>query len=170
MPERAVILLAEDEEDYVFLIQKAFREAEVPTALYFVPTGKDLKLYLEGQGKYANRDEYPLPDLLLVDIKLPGYSGLEVLAWMRSKPGLSGLRVVVLTSSDRLKDVNEAYRLGANSFLVKPYDLPKLVHLAKLIEEFWLKTSKCPDSYRTPTGEFIKDQNAKEEKGKSKAS
>jgi len=167
MPERAVILLAEDEEDYVLLIQEAFREAKVPTALHIVPTGKDLKLYLEGQGKYANRDEYPLPDLLVVDIKLPGYSGLEVLAWMRSEPGLSGLRVVVLTSSERLKDVNEAYRLGANSFLVKPYDLQKLVSMAKLIEEFWLKTSRCPDSYRSPQGEARGD--VKVENGKSKA-
>src|SRR5215469_11137591 len=150
MSDRAVILLAEDEEDYVLLVQKAFLEAHIPNPLYVVSTGKELMSYLQGAGKYANRDEYPLPDLLLLDLKLPGYSGFEVLAWLRSQPGLRGLRVLVLTSSDQMKDVNDAYRLGANSFLVKPYDFQDLVHFSKLIQEYWLSASRCPDSFRTP--------------------
>ena len=150
MSDRAVILLAEDEEDYVLLVQKAFFEAHILNPLYVVSTGKELMSYLQGDGKYANRDEYPLPDLLLMDLKLPGYSGFEVLAWLRSQPGLSGLRVLVLTSSDQMKDVNDAYRLGANSFLVKPYDFENLVHFSRLIQEFWLNVSKTPDSFRAP--------------------
>jgi CheY-like chemotaxis protein len=150
MSERAVILLAEDEEDYVLLIEKAFREAKIENPFYVVSTGMELMAYLKGEGKYANRDEYPLPDLLMLDIKLPGFTGLECLGWLRSQPGLAGLRVLILTSSDHMRDVNDAYRLGANSFLLKPYDFSDLVHLAKMIQEYWLHISKCPDSFRPP--------------------
>jgi CheY-like chemotaxis protein len=150
MPERAVILIAEDEEDYVLLLRKAFAQAGITNPLHVVSTGKEMIAYLKGDGQYANREEYPLPDLLLLDLKLPGFSGLEILGWIRSHPGLAGLRVVVLTSSEEMRDVNDAYRLGANSFLLKPYDFADLVYLAKMIEVYWLKWSKTPDSYRSP--------------------
>lgn len=150
MADHAVILLAEDDEDYVLLIQQAFSKSHVPNPLHVVPTGKEAMAYFKGEGKYANREEYPLPDLLLLDLKLPGFNGFEILAWIRTQPGLAGLRVLVLTSSDQIKDVNDAYRLGANSFLVKPYDFEDLVHFTQLIQEFWLKRSKCPDSFRAP--------------------
>jgi CheY-like chemotaxis protein len=156
MPERAVILVAEDEEDYVLLLKRAFSQARIHNPMHFVSTGMALMSYFKGEGKYANRDEYPLPDLLLLDIKLPGFSGLEILGWVRSQPGLSGMRVLVLTSSEQMKDINDAYRLGANSFLLKPYDFGDLVHLAKVIREFWLYLSKCPESFRaakTPKGQ-----------------
>jgi CheY-like chemotaxis protein len=148
MPERAVILVAEDEEDYVLLLKQAFSQAHIHNPKYFVSTGVELMSYLKGEGKYANRDEYPLPDLLLLDIKLPGFTGLEVLGWVRAQPGLAGMRVLILTSSEDMKDINDAYRLGANSFLLKPYDFGDLVHLARVIQEFWLYLSKCPESFR----------------------
>jgi len=153
MPERSVILLAEDEEDYVLLIKKAFEQAEILNPLHVVSTGLEMMAYLKGDGKYSNRDEYPLPDLLLLDIKLPGFTGLEILGWIRSHPGLAGLRVVILTSSEDVKDVNDAYRLGANSFLMKPYDFSDLVFLAKTLQTYWLQLSKCPDSFRSPKPE-----------------
>ncbi|HLX69268.1 MAG TPA: response regulator [Verrucomicrobiae bacterium] len=142
--------MAEDDEDYVLLIQQAFVKAHVPNPLHVVSSGKEAMAYLKGEGKYANRAEYPLPELLLLDLKLPGYNGFEILAWIRTQPGLTGLRVLVLTSSDQIKDVNDAYRLGANSFLVKPYDFEDLVHFTQLIQEFWLQRSKCPDTFRAP--------------------
>ncbi|HLX72409.1 MAG TPA: response regulator [Verrucomicrobiae bacterium] len=148
MPQRSVILVAEDEEDYVLLLKQAFFRANFENVVYFVSTGQELMSYLKGKGKFAHRDEYPLPDLLLLDLKLPGYSGFEILGWIRSHPGLTALRVIVLTSSDRVKDVNDAYRLGANSFLVKPYDFEDLVNFAKLIKEFWLRRSECPETSR----------------------
>lgn len=150
MPQPAVILLAEDEEDYVLLLKKAFADADVANPLQVVSSGQDLKAYLKGEGKYASRDEFPLPDLLLLDIKLPGYTGLEIIGWARSQPGLARLRIIILTSSERLRDINDAYRLGANSFLLKPYDFGDLVHLSKMIKEFWLHISRCPESYRPP--------------------
>ena len=150
MPEHSVVLLAEDEEDYVLLIRKAFEKAKIPNPLHVVSDGQQAMAYLQGEGKYSNRDEYPLPDLLLLDMRLPRFSGLEVLKWVRSDAGLCGLRVIVLTSSDRIKDVNEAYRLGANSFLVKPYDFVDLVRLTTLIKDLWLYQSECPESFRPP--------------------
>jgi CheY-like chemotaxis protein len=150
MPDLGVILVAEDEEDYVLLIRKAFSEANIKNPVHFVSTGLEAMAYLKGEAKYANRDEYPLPELFLLDLKLPGFSGFEIIGWVRSQPGLSGLRIIVLTSSEQMKDVNDAYRLGANSFLMKPYDFVDLVEFGRFIREFWLKLSKCPESFRPP--------------------
>lgn len=150
MVEYGLVLLAEDEADYVLLIRQAFAEAHIPNPLHVACTGQEVLAYLKGEGKYSDRDEFPLPDLLLLDLKLPGYSGFEILAWIRSQPGLCGMRVLVLTSSDQMKDINDAYRLGANSFLVKPYDFQNLVCFSRLVQEFWLNASKCPESFRSP--------------------
>ena len=150
MAEHAVILLAEDEEDYVLLIRRAFAQAKIPNPLHVVWNGQEAIAYLKGEGKYANREEYPLPDLLLLDLKMPRVNGFEVLKWLRSEPGLAPLRVLVLTSSEELRDVNEAYKLGANSFLVKPLDFQDFTQLSRLIQEFWLKASKTPETFRPP--------------------
>ena len=148
MPECAVILLAEDEEDYVLLIRRAFEQANIPNPLHVVWNGQEAISYLKGEGKYANREEYPLPDLLLLDLKMPRVNGFEVLSWIRKQPGLAALRILVLTSSDAIRDVNEAYRLGANSFMVKPLDFEDTIELGRLINDFWLKASKTPETFR----------------------
>src|SRR6185312_5104029 len=119
MAEHAVILLVEDEEDYVLLIRRAFAQAKIPNPLQVVWNGEEAIWYLNGVGKYSNRAEYPLPDLILLDVKMPRVNGFEVLKWIRQQPGLAALRVLMLTSSDQIRDINEAYRLGANSFMVK---------------------------------------------------
>jgi CheY-like chemotaxis protein len=150
MSDKAVVLVAEDEEDYVLLLRRAFSEAKISNPLFVVSTGSEMMMYLKGDGKYSNRIEYPLPDLLLLDLKLPGFNGLEILGWLRSHPGLSALRVIVLTSSEQMKDINDAYRLGANSFLVKPYDFTDLVSLAQVLQKFWLQMAKTPETFRLP--------------------
>jgi len=150
MPDHAVILLAEDEEDYVLLIKHAFAKANIPNPLHVVWNGQEVISYLKGDGKYSNRDEYPLPDLLLLDLKMPRTNGFEVLKWLRAQPSLSALRVLVLTSSDQIRDVNEAYHLGANSFMVKPNDFEDITQLSRLIQDFWLKASKAPEIFRPP--------------------
>ncbi len=150
MAENAVILLAEDEEDYVLLIKHAFQKAVIPNPLHVVWNGEEAIAYLKGTGKYSDREEFPLPSLLLLDLKMPRVNGFEVLQWLRSQPGLSTLRVLVLTSSDQIRDVNEAYRLGANSFLVKPSDFEDVIQLSRLIQDFWLKASCAPETFRPP--------------------
>ncbi len=150
MGESAVILVAEDREDDVLLIRQAFARAHIPNPLFVVRDGEEVISYLEGQGKYSNRAEYPLPDLLLLDLKMPRVNGFEVIAWVRSQPSLAALRILVLTSSDEIRDVNQAYHLGANSFLVKPHDFDDFIELSRIMEEFWLKKSKAPDTSRPP--------------------
>ena len=150
MLDRAVILLAEDEEDYVLLIRHAFEKGNILNPLYVVHNGQEVIQYLKGDGKYSDRDEFPLPDLLLLDLKMPRVNGFEVLKWIREQPGLSALRVLVLTSSDEIRDVNMAYQLGANSFLVKPMDFQNVTEMSKLIREFWLRVSKTPEVFRPP--------------------
>jgi CheY-like chemotaxis protein len=166
MPDHAVILLAEDEEDYVLLIQHAFAQARIPNPLHVVWNGQEAIAYLKGEGKYANRDEYPLPDLFLLDLKMPRVNGFEVLSWLRAQPGLATLRVLVLTSSDELRDVNEAYRLGANSFLVKPLDFQDFTSLSRLVNDFWLQASRAPEVFRPPRPKENGPGSSKNEGGK----
>jgi CheY-like chemotaxis protein len=94
-PDQSVILLVEDLADDVLLIRRAFEKAKVINPIHVVPNGEEAISYLNGSGKYANRAEYPLPDLVLLDLKMPGIDGFEVLRWIRQQPGLSSLRVVV---------------------------------------------------------------------------
>ncbi len=161
---QSVILLAEDSEDDVLLIRRAFRHANIVNPLQVVKDGEEAIAYLRGDGQYANRAEYPLPELLLLDLKMPKASGFDVLRWLREQPGLKALRVVVLSSSEQVRDVNMAYRLGANSFLVKPVDFRDLVELTQAIHGYWLWLSKAPESYRTPPGDGRKHGEAEEKK------
>jgi CheY-like chemotaxis protein len=150
MPDCPIILVAEDDEDYVLLIKQVFAKAHIPNPVYVVWNGEEVISYLKGGGKYSNRDEYPLPDILLLDLKMPRVNGFEVLEWIRQQPGLSALRTLVLTSSDQIRDVNKAYQLGANSFLVKPIDFEDFTHLSRLIADFWFKASRAPETFRPP--------------------
>src|SRR4051812_3935888 len=98
MPERLVVLLVEDSEDDILIIRKAFQKAGIPNPMHVVRNGEEAIAYLSGTGKYALRDEYPLPALVLLDLKLPRIDGFEVLRWIRQTSGMTALRVVVLTS------------------------------------------------------------------------
>ena len=148
MSDRAVILIAEDQEDDIILIRRAFKEANIRNPLFIVRDGEEAILYLKGEGKFSNRAEYPLPDLLLLDLKMPGLDGFDVLVWVRKQSHLSSLRILVLTSSEEIYDVNLAYQLGANSFLVKPYDFDDFKLLSMVIKDFWLERSKAPETSR----------------------
>jgi CheY-like chemotaxis protein len=140
----SVILLAEDLESDVLLVRRALKQARIVNPLQVVNDGEQAIAYLKGEGKYANRGEYPLPSLLLLDLKMPRVNGLEVLSWTRSQPGLKDLRIVVLSGSKELEDVNRAYHLGANTFLVKPTEFDELVALMQALQGFWIWTSEDP--------------------------
>lgn len=148
--EHAIILLVEDRDDDILLIRKAFERAHLTNPIHAVRDGEEALAYLSGTGKYANRDEHPLPDLVLLDLKMPRMDGLQVLEWIRSQPGLRGMAVMVLTSSNQIRDVNEAYSLGANSFLVKPTDFLNYIELGRLLREFWMKNVRVAQTYRPP--------------------
>ena len=133
-----VVLLMEDDANDAFLMQRAFRKANFQHPLRVVSDGDDAVDYIAGRGRYADRAAHPVPILLLLDLKLRRRSGMEVLTWLRAQPGLRRLPVVVLTATGDPADVNRAYDLGANSFLVKPLGLDALSRLVTALGDWWL--------------------------------
>ena len=152
VPDGGVILIVEDNEVDLLRIQRAFSKAKVLNPLFTVRTGEEAIEYLKGVGQYASRNEYPLPELVLLDLKLIGINGFQVLKWIREQPGLRGLRVVVLTGSTAVDDINLAYQLGANSFLVKPMDFESFVQIAGAVAGYWVWMSKSPETTRAEEG------------------
>jgi CheY-like chemotaxis protein len=125
-----VILLAEDDPNYAILIQRAFQEVNGAVALQIVHDGEAVVAYLAGQGAYADRERYPLPVLMLLDLHLPRKSGFEILAWMRQQ-GMASPPVVALTSSEEPTELKQAYELGIRSHHAKPSSLGGLADMAK---------------------------------------
>jgi CheY-like chemotaxis protein len=138
------ILLADDLESDVLLLMRAFKKAGIGNPLQVVRNGEQVVAYLRGEAPYSNRENYPLPSLLLLDLTMPGLDGFGVLKWVRGQPGLRALRIVVLTDSTDMKDVNQAYQLGANTFLVKPNDFDDLVAMMQALQGYWLGISQEP--------------------------
>jgi DNA-binding response OmpR family regulator len=126
------ILLVEDNEDDVFAMQRALRKAQVSHPLQVVNDGQKALDYLSGTGNYADRNYYPLPSLVFLDLKLPYIHGFEVLAWIREQAKLHGVMVIVLSSSDEESDRVRAQELGAHSYMVKP---PEPQNLNRIVSE-----------------------------------
>jgi len=139
-----VILLVEDNGDDVVLVRRAFRRAGVATRLEVVGDGDAALEYLQGIGTYADRDAWPLPKLMLLDLKLPRRSGLEVLQWLQDRPELQPTAVVVLTSSRENTDLRRAYALGANSYLVKPVEFDDLLRMVQTLNLYWIRMNQMP--------------------------
>src|ERR1700722_19858192 len=131
------ILQVEDDPNDVFLFQHAMRKAGVANPVQVASDGQQAIDYLQGAGKFADREKYPFPGLVLLDLKLPYVMGLDVLKWIRKQPG-TALTVLMLTASGEEGDVASAYRLGANGFLIKPSEASKLFEMVKAIQDFWL--------------------------------
>jgi CheY-like chemotaxis protein len=142
------ILHVEDDPNDVLLIGRAFRKAEVSASIQVVNDGDQAVEYLNGRNAYAERERFPLPALVLLDLKLPRKSGIEVLQWIRSRPGLRRIPVVMLTSSRQPIDINRAYDLGVNAYLVKPVSFETLVEMLRTLDSFWLGVNEQPTSAR----------------------
>ena len=142
------ILLVEDNPDDVLLIRRAFKKAGLPHALQIATHGEEAVDYLAGGGSYADRDKHPFPALVLLDLQLPRRSGHEVLEWLRGQEVLRRLPVIVLTSSREPSDINRAYDLGANSYLVKPVSFEALLEMVRVLERFWIALTERPEPPR----------------------
>jgi CheY-like chemotaxis protein len=137
-----VLLHVEDDPNDVLLMQRAFKKANLPINIQAVNDGDKAVAYLSGAEGFADREKFPTPALVLLDLKMPRKSGLEVLAWIRGQDKLRRLLVVIFTSSKHDEDINRAYDLGANSYLVKPVGFDMLVEMAKLLHQYWLNTNE----------------------------
>jgi CheY-like chemotaxis protein len=142
----SAILLVEDDEEDILLLRRAFRNAHIANPLIEVRDGQSAIQYFSGEGDYADRTRYPIPFLILLDLRLPKLSGFEVIAWVRDQPQLANLIVVVLTASDHVPDVTKARDLGANSYLVKPGNFEELVQMVKRIQGRWLLLDSVPEN------------------------
>jgi CheY-like chemotaxis protein len=132
------ILLVEDNPDDVLFMEQAFRKIEMREPLRIARDGLEAIQYLEGTGGYAERKRFPLPALILLDLKLPKRSGHQVLEWKKGRAELSSVYVMVITSSGDLSDVRRAYEQGAFSYHLKPAGFKDLVALARLVHQCWL--------------------------------
>lgn len=139
------ILVAEDDDNDFFFLERAFKQASILNPLHRVRDGEEAISYLGGEGPFGDRVKYPLPYLMLLDLKMPRKNGFEVMAWLREQPGLKRLPLVVLTSSREDPDINRAYELGANTYLVKPVNFEGLVEMIKALKLYWLILAEKPD-------------------------
>jgi CheY-like chemotaxis protein len=134
------ILHVDDDENDRMLLNIAHRRANLPANLIGVGDGEQAIAYLEGRGAYSDRDRCPIPDLVLLDLKLPLKSGFEVLEWIREQDSFRDLRVIVLSSSHHETDRARAFVTGANFYIVKPVSVDEMIGMAKQLHANWL----CP--------------------------
>ena len=138
------ILLVEDDENDVFFLKRAFHEAQIPNPLRVARDGQEAIDYLGGTEKFTDRTQYPLPCLIVLDLKMPNKTGLEVLDWLRQQPVLRCIPVILFSSSAHRNDVERSYRLGANAFVVKPSSVEERTAFARLVKGFWLGFNEPP--------------------------
>jgi len=141
------VLYADDDENDLFLMARAFNKIGITHPLQTVSDGKAAVAYLSGTPPYANREAYPLPCLLLLDLSLPGRHGLEVLTWLKNDPSHATMPVVVMTSSNQESDISRAYSLGADGFIIKPGDPDELLRIVKSLQQYWLSDKRPPGTF-----------------------
>ena len=138
MLDKVAILVAEDDENDIILMRRAFERAGIPNPLLVVRNGQEAVDYLAGTGDFALREKYPLPALVLLDLKMPWMDGFDVLKWLRARAEFNKLPVVVLTSSKLQADVDKSRQLGVYDYRVKPHGFTDLVRLLDDIRKCWL--------------------------------
>lgn len=148
------MLIAEDSPHDTFLLKRAIERSGLPIKPRFFDDGEHALDYLRGKGAFENRKTYPLPHLLLLDIKMPGKGGFELLQDVRDDPKLKRLIAIMFSSSPEQRDVDRAYDLGANAYLVKPSDSKELIPLLRQIHQFWFLTNLPPSGTAKSASEF----------------
>lgn len=136
------ILLAEDSQDDVNLFMHVMRKSGLQNPVMTVRNGEEVIAYLKGEGGFADRNKNPMPEILMLDLKMPRMDGFQVLEWMRSQAHLKKLLVVVLSHLGETREINQAYDLGADSYLTKPVTTADLVNLTGHFGGYW---DRIPD-------------------------
>jgi CheY-like chemotaxis protein len=136
--KRNCILQVEDDENDILLMRLAFKDAGIDNPVHIVTDGEQAIRYLAGMGPFRDRKEYPLPSLVLLDLKLPRKSGFEVLEWIREQPAFKKLLVIVFSSWAAESDVEQASQLGSDALILKPMDIHKYREFARRLKSQWL--------------------------------
>jgi CheY-like chemotaxis protein len=131
------ILLLEDDENDVFIFKRSLEKAGIPNPIHLAKDGQEGISYMAGEGQYSDRQQFPLPKVIICDLKMPRKTGLEFLAWLKDHPELTVIPTIVLTSSAQDIDVVRAYQLGANTYFLKPGTYEEMQVLVKKIREYW---------------------------------
>ncbi len=135
---RASVLLVEDDENDAFFLTRALKRAEISNTIQHVGDGRSAMEYLQGIGRFGDRSRFPLPGLVLLDLKLPHVKGLDVLKWIRGQEQFASIVVVVFSASEYPEDIAHSQRHGADAYFVKPSNLDQLDVLARTIRDAWL--------------------------------
>jgi len=144
MAKPAHILLVEDNRLDIELTLDAFKEAHLGNSVHVAKNGIEALDYLFGQKQYGDREQYPLPDIILLDLKMPGIDGFEVLRRVKAEPEVKRIPVVILTSSREEGDLALSYDCGANSYLVKPVSFEGFLKVVQQVQEYWLILNMGP--------------------------
>src|SRR5687768_496719 len=139
-----LILLAEDDPEHAEQARRAFKKYCFVNPIFIVSDGTEVLSYLLGEGKYVDREEYPLPTLLLLDLRMQRMHGFDVIRWIRAHPDFRNLPIVVLSTSDELREVNQAYSMGATSFMLKPLEFVEFVNVSAVLPHRWLWLNSAP--------------------------
>ncbi len=131
------MLIVEDDQNDALLLNRALTRMEEKCPFHILSRSEEVVEYFQGRGKYGCRQEFPIPGLMLVDVRLAGFSGFDILRWVRTHPEIQRLPVVLWSSSCEEAEVGNAYNLGANSFLTKPVDFNELQKLMTRVHGFW---------------------------------
>lgn len=142
MPAPCRVFLLEDNGDDIFFIKQALAQLKIPDSLICVRDGQEAMDYLSGAGNYKDRTQYPLPTHVLLDLKVPRKSGLQLLEWMRDRPDFAELPVIVFTSSRDRSDIEKAKALKIDAYLVKPVAFKDLVVSIDAVRRFWSGDAK----------------------------
>ncbi|HEY6226981.1 MAG TPA: response regulator [Verrucomicrobiae bacterium] len=138
-----VILLIDDDPDDRFLVRRAFERLNIENPLIEVHDGEEAIAYLSGEGQFSDRRKYPFPGILLLDLQMPRIDGLELLNWIRLNLTVPNFLIIVLSRVDEIRQVNKAYALGANSFLIKPGSEEELRGLIASFRDYWIVGPKA---------------------------
>ena len=139
------ILMADDDPDDRMMADQAFRQYRLKNGVVFVEDGQELMDYLHHQGKYSDADQFPLPDLILLDLNMPRKDGREALTEIKTNPKLRRIPVVILTTSQAEEDILRSYELGVNAYITKPVTFQGLAETIRMLNIFWFELVKLPN-------------------------
>ena len=145
MHYKCTILIVDDDENDIFFAKRAFTEINVHCTFQVLKNGQEAVDYLSGYGPYADRQKFPLPMMILMDLKMPVMDGFQVLEWLRQRPGIKVIPTLVFSSSDIPSDITRAYELGANSFMTKSVTYDGLLLKLQTLSQYWLEHCKHPN-------------------------